>query len=30
MIEAYKAPISPEEEKVIVSYLAKFYGNDNK
>ena len=30
MIEAYKAPISPEEEKVIVNYLAKFYGNDNK
>ena len=26
MVEAYKAPISPEEEKAIVDYLSKFYG----
>jgi hypothetical protein len=27
MVETYKAPITPEEEQVIVNYLAEFYGN---
>lgn len=26
MVEAYKAPITPDEEKVIVDYLSKYYG----
>ena len=27
MVTAYKAPIKPEEEKIIVNYLTSFYGN---
>lgn len=27
MISTYKAPISPEEAKMIVNYLSTFYGN---
>lgn len=27
MVDVYKAPISPEDEKIIVDYLFSYYGN---